>query len=295
MTRQPNILLKVDRNGTKTWGNCTCQRCGGHGGSEQWAYTGYTCYECGGTGISKMRTWKEYTPEHQAELDARRAKREEKARLARIAELEANMAGKYAERGFNANGKLYAVIEKNSFDIKEELKAAGARWSDHLKAWTFADRPTAYKTVEVDFTECYLIDYDNGTVRWNEDVVGKNLIKSKIPVEEGSSYLGEEGKKLETEATLKGGYEYESSYGYHSKTTLVAIFEDLNGNKLVWRTQTAFALPNGGYAFWDKAQNDYMPIQQNQKVRISGTVKSHSEYRGERQTELTRAKVSLAS
>lgn len=65
-------LIKIDRNGTKYYADDTCLRCGGVGARDEWFYTGSTCYECGGTGHSRMRTWKEYTPEYEAKLEARR-------------------------------------------------------------------------------------------------------------------------------------------------------------------------------------------------------------------------------
>ena len=53
-------FLRVDKNGTKYWADYTCPRCGGQGGSDAWAYTGWTCYECGGTGkADKARIIKE--------------------------------------------------------------------------------------------------------------------------------------------------------------------------------------------------------------------------------------------
>lgn len=75
-------LIRVDRNGTKYYeGMCTCGRCGGAGGGDQWKYTGWTCYECGGSG-KVMGKWKEYTPEYEAKLEAKRAaKRAEQERI----------------------------------------------------------------------------------------------------------------------------------------------------------------------------------------------------------------------
>lgn len=71
-------LIRVDRNGTKYYsGMVTCDRCGGAGGADKWAYTGWNCYKCGGTG-KVQGTWKEYTPEYEAKLEERRSKRAEK-------------------------------------------------------------------------------------------------------------------------------------------------------------------------------------------------------------------------
>lgn len=71
-------LIRVDRNGTKYYqGKITCDRCGGAGGADQWAYTGWTCYKCGGTGKIDGK-WKEYTAEYEKKLEERRRKRAEK-------------------------------------------------------------------------------------------------------------------------------------------------------------------------------------------------------------------------
>lgn len=71
-------LIRIDRNGTKYFeGMVTCDRCGGAGGADQWKETGWTCYKCGGTGKIHGK-WKEYTPEYEAKLEARRKARAEK-------------------------------------------------------------------------------------------------------------------------------------------------------------------------------------------------------------------------
>ena len=86
-------LIKVDRNGTKYYEVETkCDRCGGRGGSDAWAYTGWTCYKCGGTGEGGWKIVKEYTPEYEAKLEEQRRKRAEKkeqAQRAKLPELKA--------------------------------------------------------------------------------------------------------------------------------------------------------------------------------------------------------------
>ena len=65
-------LIRIDRNGTKYYeGEVPCSRCGGAGGADAWKYTGWTCYKCGGKG-TEHGTWKVYTPEYEAKLNARR-------------------------------------------------------------------------------------------------------------------------------------------------------------------------------------------------------------------------------
>lgn len=53
-----------------------CSRCGGAGGSEKWAFTGFTCFECGGHGFKgRTRTITVYSPERYAKLKAARDRR----------------------------------------------------------------------------------------------------------------------------------------------------------------------------------------------------------------------------
>lgn len=73
-------LIRTDRNGTKYYeGMVTCDRCGGLGGHDVWKFTGWKCYKCGGEGKVEGK-WKEYTPEYEAKLKARREARAEKMR-----------------------------------------------------------------------------------------------------------------------------------------------------------------------------------------------------------------------
>lgn len=83
-----------------------CRRCGGLGGSNAWAHTGWTCYECGGIG-RWMDYARGYTIERLAQLNAtlekRRAKAEEARRIKaeaeeqRVAGLRAAFKAKHAE------------------------------------------------------------------------------------------------------------------------------------------------------------------------------------------------------
>lgn len=80
-------LIRVDRNGTKYYeGLIECDRCGGegiyyigvHNGKPlpSWVDNG-VCFKCGGRGKVEGK-WKEYTPEYEAKLAARRKAKAEK-------------------------------------------------------------------------------------------------------------------------------------------------------------------------------------------------------------------------
>lgn len=122
-------IIKVYKNGSKRMGAMVaCDRCGGNGGSQAWAYTGYTCYKCGGKG-KVWSEWIERTAEAQAKLDAKRAARIAKANAereaaeaerkaiedARRAEEEARRAAEAARKAIsqyvgNVGDKINAVV-----------------------------------------------------------------------------------------------------------------------------------------------------------------------------------------
>ena len=110
-------LIKIDKNGSKHFaGMVKCDRCGGQGGSDAWAYTGWTCYKCGGTG-SVSATWIERTPEYQAKLDARREAKNAKKRA------EAEAAAERRERARIAAEESARAAEERRAREEAERKA----------------------------------------------------------------------------------------------------------------------------------------------------------------------------
>lgn len=130
-------LVRIDRNWTKYWDiTDVCPRCGGRGDYICGINYGI-CFLCHGTG-TKQYTWKEYTPEHEAKLEARRqakaAKRlEERAKYNEehadeIAEQNRKALERaYADFGCGPDGIGYALLG-NTYRIKEQIKQNGGRW-----------------------------------------------------------------------------------------------------------------------------------------------------------------------
>ena len=80
-----------------------------------------------------------------------------------------------------------------------------------------------------------------------------------------SAHVGEIGKRAALELTCERVVDCDTDYGIlHIHT-----FRDAAGNALVWRTTSR-------------------RIESGTRVAGKATVKAHGEYRGERQTELTR-------
>lgn len=125
------VCYKIDRNGTKYYHNKgICPKCGGHKYISYYSYNeGGRCFLCGGTGVY-LEKWKEYTPEYQAKLDARRLEKEK-------AVAPANNKYLFERNGLNEEGTCYVVLG-NTYEIKDQLKAQGARYTQEL-GWHFKE------------------------------------------------------------------------------------------------------------------------------------------------------------
>ena len=90
-----------------------------------------------------------------------------------------------------------------------------------------------------------------------------------------SQYMGQVGEKLNIKATFEhmAWFERRSFAGYGMETVYIYNFRDADGNLLIWKT-------TGG-----------QKLQDGEIVNLTGTVKEHTEYRGEKQTILTRCRI----
>lgn len=272
------VYIRTDKNGTKIYHDYTCQRCGGAGGCDNWAYTGWNCYECGGTGEArKPQVVKVYTPEYRAKLDERAKKRWEKNRVKKSEEFKANLSEHIQKKGFNENGKIYVVIG-NTYEKKDQLREAGAKWHNYpLSSWTFTEKPTEFDTVELAANECLAFHYEDGWLDWNTEVNFTELISSKTPTEKNpSQYVGNVGDRLDLIVTFMRRHIYEkpSFRGYGVDHIAINLFRDDNGNCFVWKSASA-----------------YFNVAEGTKVKLKGTVKEHSDYNGTKQTILQRCKI----
>lgn len=90
-----------------------------------------------------------------------------------------------------------------------------------------------------------------------------------------SKHVGKVGERLSIKGTYQktGSWDQKSFAGYGTVTMYIHTFKDADGNVFTWKTQSAIGLEYG------------------QCVDLTGTVKDHTEYKGERQTALSRCKV----
>ena len=273
------VYVRTDKNGTQIYEDWRCPHCGGAGGADAWTYTGYTCWECGGSGKrSKPKLVKVYTPEYEEKLRAQR----EKAHQKKLAQLRAKAQELNAEffkkNGFDDLGRMYVVLG-NTYDIKDELKAMGCKFNPAI-GW-HSDRelnPDEYQTIMLTADQLY--DADEAGVfnsRWWKYEEARELIKkaneSLTSSSSSSSYVGEVGEKIEITAKVTGFHSYKTHFNGHTIHNSINTFTDEAGNVYIWKTT----------AYFDAFVGD--------KVKITATIKGHSEYKGIKQTELQRAKI----
>lgn len=103
-----------------------------------------------------------------------------------------------------------------------------------------------------------------------------------------SEYLGTIGERITIDVTLVNEYQYSTLYGFRNIEHSIYTMKDADGNVLVWKTTSVLSAPiskpNGEFAYF---------VNKGDKIRITGTVKAHSEYKGQKQTELQRVKAEL--
>lgn len=280
MAKEP---FKIDRNGTKWFASYECDRCFGKGGSEVWNMTGWTCWKCGGTGkLDKPIIWKEYTPEYEAKLAVQREKRAEKKRQEQVAKAEDLNRAFLERKGFNEQGETFAVLG-DTYKIKDTLKDLGCKF-DGIIGWHSPKALEGYATVKVMIDDLYGKDaagvYSNAL--WDAgaaDIVREANEKAEAEKAQmsKSEYVGKAGDKIGTEARLINVAWFDTKFG----TTFVYTFEDIWKNVFVWKTSGCCEIVVGGLL---------KNVEVGQKIILKGTVKDHSEYKGVKQTVLTRCK-----
>lgn len=103
-----------------------------------------------------------------------------------------------------------------------------------------------------------------------------------------SDYIGSVGAKVSVKVKLVNSYEYlDTSFSYYGTTKYIYTMKDEAGNVLVWKTTSTLQMgdPNDSDT-WEF-------IHVGDTLRIEGKVKSHEEYKGTKQTVLTRCKYEL--
>lgn len=175
----------------------------------------------------------------------------------------------------NFQTKIY-VVTGNTYEIREELREAGAKYRGGIN-WYFLEKQGRYPTIELSYEECLNIYPEYGTMSWKDLTEVQAVLNSKIPTEEDpSQYVGQVGDRLDLVVIFKkrSTYDIPSYAGWGTDTVGINVFRDDAGNCFIWKSTSAF-----------------FNIAEGSKVRLRGTVKEHSDYKGTKQTILQRCKV----
>lgn len=107
------------------------------------------------------------------------------------------------------------------------------------------------------------------------------LLESRKTIERPnpSNYYGAIGNKVTLELTYIKGISFDSQFGI----CWIHLFIDSIGNKFKWQTSSDLSklLEDGSYQNFKMGDN----------LKLKGTIKTHSDYKGEKQTCLTRCKI----
>ena len=274
------ILVKTMRDGSKRYRVEACPRCNGKGRIYGFGhvYNGI-CFKCNGSGYAPY----EYVEKSEARLEKEKQKNIQKL----IGQSEEHNNNFLKWNGFNADGKAYAVLG-DTYPIKDELKSMGAKF-DHIMGWKLPEDTDKYPTVEIDIHE--IVNEDENTGWWSfksnseiEDYFNK-VKKANEPEKNDddlvSDYVGNIGERITVDITIKKISSFESHYSYYGETNYLYKFEDSAGNIYTWKT-------SGGLD--NEVNGKLTPMQEGDTCTIAGTVKDHKEYKGDKETVLTRVK-----
>ena len=239
---------------------------------------GGVCLKCGGSGFITKEV-RLYTDKEFEQMEKASAKAAEKREAAREQKMKAEYANKRAkwleENGFNENLTTFVYFPANSFEVKDNLKDAGFKFNRSL-LWHIANIPEGYedKVVEITLDKVAEIGaWGEGCYRPNARTFVDDMLKNCRPIEESTSeWLFEEKERFYDYAVvLKSVRGMETRFGW---TTLIK-FEDDHGNILDWWTSTDVKAEVGD------------------RVLLTGTVKSHNEYKGIKSTTVTRCRLKI--
>lgn len=249
-----DVFLKEGRKYVKV--RETCGRCGGSG-IWAWGPYGGTCFACQGAGYRTLEVrW--YTDKERAAQDRQAEKRAE-ARVQRQLEHDAKVQG--AEYNGFTDGFVIAVLG-NTYEIKDELKEAGATYTRGL-GWHF-DNTAKVPAKYADRTRMIMWEDASidGKIKSAEEL--ERLVAVASPID-GSIHMYTVGERVR--GLILKVYKVWEGPGYTMHTLV-----DADNNVFMWTTSSRT-----------------LPL--DAQVTMDVTIKEHTEYKGVKQTVLTRPRI----
>lgn len=230
------------------------------------------CYACEGKGFL-FKTIRLYTEKEKAAADRAKQRAAERKVEQRLADAERKKAEWLEKNLFTPDGVTTVYVGSNSFDVKDQLKAEGWKYSQ-LLGWHIAatgiEKYGAENVAEVSVSDVAAFNmYGEGC--WLS--TAKNFVdqirNSRKPVSK-SEWIGEVGERLyDISVTLVSVHGYNNQFGYSQ----VVKFETEDKSEIIWFTASDIQIKAG------------------EKGMLTGTVKKHDIYKNSKTTIVTRCKI----
>lgn len=275
-------LIKIDRNGSKHYeGWITCDRCSGRGLYATGTINGQlritpvdggVCHKCLGTG-KVLGKWIERTPEYQAKLDAKRAEKAAQ-RAAEIVEQKIRERAENARESLETlgipEGKIFLFLSGSNDAIRE----LGGRFNTTL-GWYIGHPVDGMDLMKVDMGAVFTQDdWGRFHVSINKSDLDdmKNAERAR---RHPGAWVGQVGQKITVPVTynFSASFEVRSFSGFGTETMFIHNFTDADNNQLIWKTGKGICFQSGDH------------------VILTGAVKARDEYKGQKQTVMTRCKL----
>ena len=185
----------------------------------------------------------------------------------------------FEEHNFNEKGETFIIVGTDTYSIKDMLKAEGWTYNP-LLGWHTATPScsivSSYQMYTIHFDDVYNFIFDRFTGKAYTEIKSTakdhmtRILRTYRPQDMiESQYVGELGDKLvNIPVVLESKRKFDSAYGESN----IFLF-NMNGNILVWITKLNVAAEIGSH------------------MRLSGTIKEFKEFRGCKQTRVTRCKI----
>ena len=188
--------------------------------------------------------------------------------------------GHCGERGISR--KQYEVLHRYLTETEAE-KAGG--WAGDMGGYV-----DFYEWDEVGVIGKYRVKlncFDHFNLRVTVESIDRWI--DEVPTFEDSEWVGEIKERRDFDLTLIRDYRYERpAYTYGYETAHIYTLADDEGNCFVWKTTSWLDWNPRGNIVGGK---DYVQAVPGDRVTLRATVKEHGEYRGIKQTVITRPKV----
>ena len=240
-----------------------CPRCGGQGYLHGYEHIDSgVCFKCEGRKFFHKDV-RIYT-EKQLESMNKAAERRKEKTLAKYEQAHHEWPQKH---GFNDNDTTFVFLIGNTYNIKDELKAAGYKYDGYL-GWHGPAQHTkdGYVQAEVSFEDVY----EFYPYAWEPNFIGEDMLegmKNAAIIENSSSqYMGEIKERLRNMNVV-----------LENKLPCKGIYAD-------WIYK--FRTEDGNLCCWFTSKD--MDYDLGAELVLTGTVTKHDNYNGECETFLNR-------